>query len=135
MKKTLAEKYLNALKKEKSKYVTVELLSQSIGLYPDIISRDLSFFASMLNFDPEYNLKELIPAIEEYLHGTGVTKAVKPKKKASAPEANEDFRQYLFDHMTLPGGLFDKKTNLSDAQLKTLKKLITNEINNRKNTK
>ena len=61
------KKYLNALVKMNKKYVTSERLSKVVGIYPEIINEQLSFFEPTLMMDPEFNLMELVPALKKFV--------------------------------------------------------------------
>ena len=50
------KKYLSAMAKIKKKYITAERLSKVVGVYPEIINENLSYFDPMINMDYEYNL-------------------------------------------------------------------------------
>ena len=67
MNKTQAKKYLSFIKNTNKRCLTCEQLSRHIGIYPEIIAEQLSFFEPMLAMDPEYDLKDLVPTIEEYV--------------------------------------------------------------------
>lgn len=136
MNKTLATKYLNALKKEKGKYVTIVTLSNSLGVYPDVISRDLAEFEPLLNFDPEYNLKELMSKIEEYLIELKENQNKPVKKRAPVVRLKgETYQEFIYQKMTLPGGLMDPSIELKDAELRALRRLINQELALRKEKK
>ena len=61
------KKYLNALSKIKGKYVTAERLSRSVGVYPEIICENLSYFEPTLMLDNSFNLLEIVPDIKKYI--------------------------------------------------------------------
>ena len=65
---TVLKKYLNAMSKNKVKYMTCERLSRIVGVYPEVIAENLSYFDPMLNMDPSYDLLALIPQIKEYIN-------------------------------------------------------------------
>ena len=60
-------KYLNAIVKLNKKYVTTERLSKVVGIYPEIINEQLSYFEPTLMMDPEYNLMELVSTLKNYV--------------------------------------------------------------------
>ena len=61
------KKYLNAIIKINKKYVTTDRLSKVVGIYPEIINEQLSYFEPTLMMDPEYNLMELVPTLKKYV--------------------------------------------------------------------
>ncbi len=128
MNKTLAKKYLSNIKNSKKKYLTSEQLARVVGLYPEIINRDLSEFEPMLAMDPSFNLKELIPSLEEYIENENKNKA-KPKYFESKKESKKylSVADFVYKKMTV-GGLVDKNLPLSENDLKVLRKLVNEEI-------
>ena len=128
MNKTTAKKYLSAIKNAKKKCLTSEQLSRLIGKYPDVINKDLSEFEPMLAMDPYYNLKDLIPAMEKYIEELESSQVKKvrfeAKKRSSKYKGVSDF---VYQRMTV-GGLVDKNKQLSEAELKVLRKLVSEEL-------
>ncbi|MCR4911132.1 MAG: hypothetical protein K5925_01220 [Bacilli bacterium] len=130
------KKYLHALLKMNKKYVTTDRLSRFVGQYPDVINETIEYFYPMIKMDPDYNLNELIPSMKAY-----VIKVEEEKNNNVKPQVTirkRDVQQYdsIYDFvqrkMTNSGGLLDRNIRLSDADLKILKKLITEEQNKRK---
>ena len=77
---TVLKKYLTAMSKNKVKYMTCERLSRIVGVYPEVIAENLSYFDPMLNMDPSYDLLVLIPQMKEYIQQEEDKKAnVAPK--------------------------------------------------------
>lgn len=140
---TTLKKYLSALTKIKKKYVTAERLSKVVGIYPEIINENLSFFDPMVNMDYEYNLMDLVPQIQKFIDDTEAEKAKAKDKKQTlyqAPIRKTDFSKYegigdfIYQKMTI-GGMLDKYFVLTDNDLKVLKKLIVEEQQLRKKKK
>lgn len=133
MNKTLAKKYLSNIKNYKKKYLTSEQLSKINGIYPEIISSELSYFEPMLAMDPSFNLKDLLPQIEEY-----IASIESNKEKVKYFEAKKESKKYsgvtdfVYKKMTVVGGLVDKSITLSDEDLKVLRKLVNEELLSRK---
>ncbi|MCR5332851.1 MAG: hypothetical protein K6E11_02370 [Bacilli bacterium] len=128
MNKTTAKKYLSAIKNAKKKCLTSEGLSRLIGIYPEIINEQLSFFEPMLAMDTSYNLKDLIPTIEEYIEKEEAVKVKKAKfeakKHASKYKGVSDF---VYQKLTV-GGLVNRNASLNEAELKVLRKLVNEEL-------
>ena len=130
------KKYLSAMAKIKKKYITAERLSKVVGVYPEIINENLSYFDPMINMDYEYNLLDLIPQMREYVlndenkKNQRVVKDVVTKKQLAQFESIVDF---VYQKMTIPGsGLINQNVELSDADLRALKRLIQEEQDRRK---
>ena len=134
---TSLKKYLSGLKKMKKKYVTSELLSKEIGVYPEVINSDLLFFDPLVNIDYKYNLMDLITPIEEFI---GKPKAPKKKKVDAKPIVKkkplpyDSIGDFVYQKMTI-GGIVDRNVELTDQELRDLKKLISEEQLSRKPAK
>ena len=130
------KKYLSALQKINKKYVTAERLSRVVGIYPEIISDHLSYFDMTLPMDPSFNLMELVPDMKQFIiekeENKGPLPIKKPSIKKKDVEQYESIYDFIYKKMTFAGGLLDKNVNLSDVDLKILKKLITEEQQRRK---
>lgn len=130
---TLLKKYLAAMSKIKAKYITSERLSRVVGVYPEVINENLSYFDPLIIMDYEYNLLELVPAIKKYIEekenkdNTPKVPLV-TKKVASEYDSVVDF---VYKKMSI-GGLVDKSTVLTDKELRILKHLVNDELNERK---
>lgn len=131
------KKYLNAILKLKKKYVTTERLSRVIGLYPEVINETLSYFEPTINMDPDFNLMELVPVLKDFIEKAEEEKndmIFKPQVvvKKRDVEQYDSIYDFVYRKMTNAGGLLDKNVILSDADLKILKKLISEEQARRK---
>lgn len=129
MNKTRAKKYLSAIKNAKGKHLTGEVLARHMGIYPDVIREELSFFEPMITMDMDYNFRDLVPSIEEYI----LVEEQKGQKKERVVIRKTELNQYssvsdfLYQKLTI-GGLVDKNKQLSEIDLKTLKKLVNEEL-------
>lgn len=134
---TSLKKYLSGLKKMKKKYVTSELLSREIGVYPEVINGDLLFFDPLVSIDYKYNLMDLVEPIEEFI---GKPKTPKKKRAAAKPVVKKEplpfdsIGDFFYQKMTI-GGVVDRNVDLSDQDLRDLKKLINCEQASRKPVK
>ena len=133
------KKYLNALIKMNKKYVTAERLSKVVGVYPEIINENLSYFEPTLMMDPEFNLMELVPILKKFViekeEAKSNTLVKKPPINKKQYEQYESVSDFIYKRMTFTGGLLDRNVVLSDTDLRILKKLISEEQARRKNTK
>ena len=127
--------YLYGLTKLNKKYVTSERLSRYVGIYPEVINEHLSYFEPTLQMDPEFNLMELVPAMKQYLIDLEENRAL-VKKQPSIKKKDlvkyESINDFIYKKMTSVGGLLDRNIVLSDTDLRVLKKLISEELANRK---
>ncbi|MFA5421422.1 MAG: hypothetical protein WC344_01320 [Bacilli bacterium] len=133
-------KYVAAIKKSPRKYLTSENLSKELGIFPDVINRTLSHFDPLVNMDFTYDVRALIPAMEAYIDelASAKKKTVKPRAVVSKKDLSEYdsildfiFKKFVFES----SGLFDRSTQLGDADLRVLKRLVTREQNERKSKK
>lgn len=131
---TTLKKYLVAMTKMKKKYITADSLSRVLGVYPEIINENLSFFDPMINMDYEYNLLELVPQIKNYISEKEENKKPAVARELVTKKVVHEFNSigdFLYQKMTI-GGLLDKNITLSDKDLRILKKLIAEEQKARK---
>ena len=134
MNKTQAKKYLSAIEGSKKKYLTCESLSRSMGIYPEVIAEQLSFFEPMLAMDPSFDLKELIPAISSYIEEESKNKKEVVKVNKKELLEYKSVMDFIYKKMSF-NGLLDRSVHLSEADLKTLRKLVQNEIDKAKSPK
>lgn len=129
MNKTTAKKYLSAIEGSKKKYLTTENLSRIMGIYPEVIAEQLSYFEPMLAMDPSYDLKELVPVINKYIEEEDSKKAKKPVVKVSKKDISgyKSVSDFIYKKMTF-NGLVDRYATLTEADLKALKKLVQKEL-------
>ena len=128
------KKYLSAMGKIKGKYITAEKLSRVVGVYPDVILDNLSYFDPMLKMDTEFNLLGLVPDIKKYINDLEEKKVpVQPvevinKKQLDEYESVVDF---IYKKMTV-GGIIDRGAYLTDKDLRIIKRLASEELKKRK---
>ena len=128
------KKYLAALGKSKAKYITTERLSRIIGVYPEVICENLAYFEPMILMDTSINILEIVPTIKNYIRDQEEKKTptvhidLVTKKTLEGYESINDFvyRKYSV------GGLIDKGAELSDKDLRIMKRLITEELAKRR---
>lgn len=134
MNKTTAKKYLSAIENSKKRYLTCENLSSIMGVYPEVIAEQLSFFEPTLAMDPSFDLKELIPSISKYIEAEEAKREKKEVIKVSKKELSEykSVSDFLYKKMTF-NGLVDRNASLSEVDLKALKKLVQKELDDLKN--
>ena len=127
---TVLKKYLNAMTKNKVKYMTCERLSRIVGVYPEAIAEALSYFDPLLNMDPSYDLLVLIPQIKEYIQEEEEKKASNaPKVMAKKKDINEyeSVSDFVYKKMTF-AGMVDRNLVLNEKDLRILKRLVNDEL-------
>lgn len=133
MTKKSAEKYLTAIKNCKTRHLTCEALSHYVGIYPEIVAQELTFFEPMIQMDPDFELRNLIPAIEEYLKQFVKEEAPKPEPVPTFKLEAKKYKSvgdFVYQKMTI-NGLVDRSVKLSENDLKILKVLVQNELDKR----
>ena len=127
---TVLKKYLNAMSKNKVRYMTCERLSTLVGVYPEVIAENLSYFDPMLNMDPSYDLLVLIPQIKEYIKQEEEKKApAAPKVVATRKDIveYESVSDFVYKKMTF-AGMVDRNIVLREKDLRILKRLVNDEL-------
>lgn len=131
---TTLKKYLSVMNKSKKKYITADYLSNQVGVYPEVIVENLEYFEPMLAMDPEYNLLDLRDDIQKYIDSKETKKPLIDPNivvKKTALEGYESVTDFIYQKLSI-GGIIDKGKELSEKDLRILKKLITEELNKRK---
>ncbi len=119
------------IKSTKAKYLTADILSRAIGLLPEKISEICAHFDPLAMIDYTFDLKPLLPAIEAYLAELDKEKPVRKRnitKKELSPY--QSVVEFIYEKMTF-GGIVDKSVVLSDVDLRTIRRLATDELKNR----
>lgn len=127
---TVLKKYLVAMSKKKVKYMTCERLSNLVGVYPEVIAENLSYFDPMINMDPAYDLLVLIPQIKEYIQNEEDKKAPNaPKVVATRKDIDgyESVSDFVYKKMTF-AGMVDRNLVLNEKDLRILKRLVNDEL-------
>ena len=128
------KKYISAMEKMKKKYITVDRLSHVVGYYSDVIQNTLEYFEPMLKMQPDFNLLELIPAMKQFVIDKEENKVKEIKAPAIHKKELEKFdsiTDFIYKKLTY-GGVVDRNAELSDTDLRILKKLISEEQAKRK---
>jgi NADH/NAD ratio-sensing transcriptional regulator Rex len=132
---TLLKRIIQQLKKTNQKYVTVDDLSQQLGIYPDKIAEVISFFNPLILMDLTSNLKDHLEQMETFLNSKVAPKEIKKTKISRIDiKAYKSIIDFIYQHMTIDG-IIDKTNHLSIAELKAMKKLITEELKSKKTLK
>ena len=128
MNKTQAKKYLVTIKNSKIRHLTSEKLSRVLGIYPEKINEDLSVFEPLLAMDPTFNLKDLLPSLDDYVAKLDEVKINKPKAKVKKTATNyKSIGDFVYKKMTV-GGLVDRNIKLSEVDLKVLRNLVDESL-------
>lgn len=123
--KTNAKKFINIISKSKKKVFTCDDLSRASGLKVDVIRDYMSEFYGMIYLDPNHNLVDLLPDLNNFVLVKSKT-SNKKVKKISHKEYEEyaSVTDYIYKKMTLPGGIFDSGYVVNAKDKKILKHLL-----------
>ena len=129
MTKTLAKKYLSVIKSSKKKHLTCDSLGHAMGVYPDVVREQLSYFEPIITMDMDYNCHDVVPAIEDYLSSLEENKAPVERVVVRTKQVSEydGIGDFVYKKFTI-GGLVDRNIELSEVDLKVLKKLVNDEL-------
>lgn len=133
---TALKKYVISIKKAKSKILTLDAFSKIVGIYPDVLAEQLSLFDPMITMNIEYDVKELLPAMEKYIEDEESSK-IKVNREAVFKKdllPYSSVQEFIYGKLTIDG-IVDKSASLSDKDLKILKKIINEELKKRKTRK
>jgi predicted transcriptional regulator len=130
------KRIVGAVKRSSQKVITLDRLSHLVGLYPDVLSDLLVYFDPMIKFDPSINIRNFLPAMEQYI-APAMPKDATPKEKRVVVTKRElseytGIPDFVIKKMTSIGGLVDPTVTFSDEDLKVLAKLVAAEIAKRK---
>lgn len=138
MNKSKARKYLKTIESIRRKYISLEMIANKIGIYSDIIADELSYFDPLIKLDLDYNVKDLIPALTEYINQ--VSEAKEPTKKEHSNIKKKQLEQYdsvsdfIYKKLTI-SGFFDRNLTIKPQDLKVLRRLINEELHPKKKNK
>ncbi len=129
MTKTLAKKYLSAIKSSKKKHLSCEALGREMALYSDVVREQLSFFEPLITMDLDYDCHDLVNQIEEYIESLEEKKTPNERIVIRKDKLNEysSIGDFVYKKFTI-GGLVDRGITLSEVDLKVLKKLVNEEL-------
>lgn len=131
---SILKKYLSAMGKIKKRYITSEVLSRYVGVYPEVINENLSYFEPLMTMDSSVNILELVPAIKQYIIDEEEKKTpvirVAPVNKKEV-DLYESLNDFVYKKYSV-GGMIDKGAELSDKDLRIMKKLVAEELAKRK---
>jgi len=123
-----AKRYLKAMRANKSRYLTCEMLSKDIGIYPDVIAMSLSCFDPLITMDMSYDLRSIQKQLTEFVNEKESNRRA-PRKPTKVIDAKyKSVNDFVFSKYVVAGGLMDRSIQLNASDLKELKKVVTNEL-------
>ncbi|MCQ2795873.1 MAG: hypothetical protein MJ213_00975 [Bacilli bacterium] len=126
-----AKRLLKAIKANKQKYLTCEILSKDVGIYADIIAGYLSTFDPIISMDPNYDIRNVTSQLSAFVREHSERHSTHKSNKLAETQY-KSVNDFVFSKYVVAGGLMDRSIELNDADLKELKKVVTNELKLRK---
>jgi hypothetical protein len=128
------------LRKSSKKYVSLDMLSKMVGLYSDVLADDLEYFEPLIRMDASLNMKDLLPAMDQFIAEEEKGKVVEPKAPRVIARQSEldlypSIASFVYTKMTSAGGLVDPSYKLNDHDLHVLQKLVNREVAKRRAAK
>ncbi len=133
--KTRLTKILRAIKKTDIKFYTVEDLSKDTAIKKSALQDDLIDYLPLVYFGYEYNLKDVLPELEEKLKVLTQTPVKKRIYKKKDIQKYENFVDFVYQNMTDNGGIFDTGYVLTKKDISIIRKLLKEESLKLKNKK
>ena len=75
---TKLKRIYSLIKNDKKKFLSLDALARKMGIYPEVLGQELSYFNPMILMDPSLNMKSLLPDMEAELAADEEKKADKP---------------------------------------------------------
>lgn len=124
LKKDRALKYINEMESWSNKVMTVNDLSLKVGVFDDVIANELALFDPLIRLYPDYNILQLLPELKKKY----VERKRRPSRINVIADEYESIGDFVYQNMTMAGGIIDRNIVLSKDQLKVLRKLINQEL-------
>ncbi len=122
-----AKRLLKAIKANKQKYLTCEILSKDVGIYEDIIAGMLSTFDPIISMDPNYDIRNITPKLSAFVKEHTERHIIHKSSKLVEP-TYKSVNDFVFNKYVVAGGLMDRSIVLSNKDLHELKKVVNYEI-------
>lgn len=132
-KKSNIKKIVSILHRNKRKVISLDYLSKLVGIYPDVLGEELSYFCPLILMDPSINIRDYVEVFRAYI--AEPIKKEEPKKKIVKKESisKAELSKYkgvvdfAYKKFTSIGGLFDPSYNLTEHDIRVLEKLLEKE--------
>jgi hypothetical protein len=132
---TVVKKIYNAILKSKIKHLTCDSLSYELGIYPDVIAENLSYFDPLIIMDFDYDLRTLRTTLEKFISDKEEKKEKREERKQKLDRklnGYEGIADFIYQKFTVGGGIVDRNARISTADLQILKALVVDELAARK---
>ena len=139
-KKVTIRQVVSALNKNKRKNLSLDYLSKIIGIYPDVLGTELSYFCPMILMDPTINVRDYLEDMKRYLSepskNVSKKKASKEKRERIYKKELEEYKgivDFIYKKMTTVGGLLDPGYEVERHDIRIMEKLLQLERKKLKN--
>lgn len=139
-KKVTIRQVVSALNKNKRKNISLDYLSKIIGIYPDVLGTELSYFCPMILMDPTINVRDYLEDMKRYLSepskNVSKKKASKEKRERIYKKELEEYKgivDFIYKKMTTVGGLLDPGYEVERHDIRIMEKLLQLERKKLKN--
>lgn len=132
--KTTLKKYITIIERNKKKVLTCDDLSLICGDKVEKIRENLSQFNPLINFDFEFNIKDILQEMTFELENLEKVpqKKVEHVLKRGESDKYEGVIDYIYKNMTIAGGLLNLGHKISKKDIRILRKLLKKESDNLK---
>ena len=142
-KKVNIKRILVILHRNKRKVISLDYLSKLMGIYPDVLGEELSYFCPLILMDPSINIRDYEEAFKTYIDEpikkeNDSKKVIKPKRESISKAELAKYKgvvDFAYQKFTSVGGLIDPSYNLNEHDLRVLEKLLEKEKKRLKKSK
>lgn len=142
-KKVNIKRILVILHRNKRKVISLDYLSKLMGIYPDVLGEELSYFCPLILMDPSINIRDYEEDFKTYIDEpikkeNDSKKAIKPKRESISKTELAKYKgvvDFAYQKFTSVGGLIDPSYNLNEHDLRVLEKLLEKEKKRLKKSK
>lgn len=142
-KKVNIKRILVILRRNKRKVISLDYLSKLMGIYPDVLGEELSYFCPLILMDSSINIRDYEEDFKAYLDEPikkekGSKKAIKTKRESVSKAELAKYKgvvDFAYQKFTSVGGLIDPSYSLNEHDLRVLEKLLEKEKKRLKKSK
>jgi hypothetical protein len=107
-----------------SSEMNVKDLALNVGIYEDVIANELANFDPLIRLYPDYNILQILPELKKKYQ----TKRRGQSAVTIKADEYTSVADFVYQNMTMPGGIVDPNIILDKEQLKILRKLVNQEL-------
>lgn len=119
-----ALKYISIMEDWSSSEMNVKDLALNVGIYEDVIANELANFDPLIRLYPDYNILQILPELKKKYQ----TKRRGQSAVTIKADEYTSVADFVYQNMTMPGGIVDPNIILDKEQLKILRKLVNQEL-------